>query len=46
MNQDDIDKRRKYVIGSDTYKLLFKTDEDPIGGYVKINGVIFKCWGL
>ena len=29
MNQDDIDKKKKIcVIGSDTYKLLFKTDED------------------
>lgn len=47
LNEDDIEHRRKVcVIGSDTYKLLYKVGEDPIGTYVKINGVYFQVVGV
>lgn len=47
INQGDIDKRRKVcVIGDETYKLLYEQNEDPIGTYVKINGVYFQVVGV
>ena len=47
LNQDDIDNQRKVcVIGDETYKLLYKKDEEPIGTYVKINGVYFQVVGV
>lgn len=47
LNQDDIDNRRKVaVIGDETYKLLFKKEEDPIGEYIRVNGVYFQVVGV
>lgn len=47
LNQDDIENRRKVcVIGDETYKLLYKKEEDPIGTYIKINGVYFQVVGV
>jgi len=47
LNQDDIEAKRKVcVIGIDTYKLLYNIAEDPIGTYVKINGVYFQVVGV
>ncbi len=47
LNQNDLDEFKKVcVIGQDTYKLLFKKDEDPIGKYIQINGVYFTVIGV
>lgn len=47
INEEDIEQRRKIcVIGSDAYKLLYKKDEEPIGTYIKINGVYFQVVGV
>ena len=46
LNEHDIEKQRKVcVIGMDTYKLLYKKNENPIGTYIKINGVYFQVVG-
>ena len=47
LNQEDIDSQRKVcVIGNETYKLLYKKDEECIGTYIKINGVYFQVVGV
>ena len=47
LNEDDIKSRRKVcVIGIDTYKLLYNIEEDPVGTYLKINGVYFQVVGV
>lgn len=47
INEDDIEKRRKIcVIGTDVYKLLYESEENPIGTYIKINGVYFQVVGV
>lgn len=47
INDLDIKEKRKVcVIGSRARELLFKPDENPIGQYVKIEGVFFKVIGV
>jgi len=47
INEEDISKRRKIcVIGMETYKLLYKKDEEPIGTYINVNGVYFQVVGV
>ncbi|MCW3076878.1 MAG: Macrolide export permease protein MacB [Bacteroidetes bacterium] len=47
LNDFDIKEKRKVcIIGSRVRELLFKKDEDPIGEYVRINGVYFRIIGL
>jgi len=47
INNDDISKQRKVcVIGTETYKLLYKKDEDVIGTYINVNGVYFQVVGV
>lgn len=47
INKKDIEKGRKIcVIGTDAYKLLYKSSEEPIGTYLKINGVYFQVVGV
>ena len=47
LNEDDIQNNRKVcVIGEETYKLLYKVNEEPIGTYVQINGVYFQVVGV
>jgi len=47
INEDDITHRRKIcVIGTETYKLLYKKDEDAIGTYINVNGVYFQVVGV
>ena len=47
INQDDIEQTRKVcVIGERTQKELFEEDEDPIGGYIRIDGIYFQVVGV
>ncbi len=47
LNQEDIDYARKVcVIGERTQKELFEDDENPIGGFIRIDGVYFKVIGV
>lgn len=47
MNQLDIKYRRKNaVIGEYVKKVLFEEDENPIGNYIKVNGVYFQVVGI
>ena len=46
LNQNDLDEYRKVcVIGNRTKEMLFERGEDPIGEYVRINGVYFMVIG-
>ena len=40
------DKRKAAVIGKDVVKALYDYGEDPIGSYIKINGVNFMVIGI
>lgn len=47
INQYDIEQKRKVaVIGNRVQEILFEKDEDPLGKYIKINGVYFQVVGL
>ena len=47
LNQKDIDDKRKIcVVGTRVQEILFKKDENPIGQYVRINGVYFMVVGI
>ncbi|MFW5758134.1 MAG: ABC transporter permease [Bacteroidota bacterium] len=47
LNQIDIDKTRKVaVIGKYVYETLFNKNENPIGEYIRINGVYFQVVGV
>ncbi len=47
INQNDIeDKRKVAVIGEGVLKELYEIDEDPLGTYVKIQGVNFMVIGV
>jgi putative ABC transport system permease protein len=47
LNQRDLDEKRKVcVIGMEVLNSLFLEGEEPIGDYIKINGVAFKVVGL
>ncbi len=46
LNDNDIREKRKVcVIGNRVKEELFKADEDPLGSYIRINGVYFKVIG-
>ncbi|MBS1646646.1 MAG: ABC transporter permease [Bacteroidetes bacterium] len=46
LNQKDVDDRRKIcVIGSRVAEILFKKEENPLGKYIRINGVYFMVVG-
>ncbi len=46
INELDLKEKRKVcVIGKGVQKILFQAGEDPIGDYIKINGVYFKVIG-
>ena len=47
LNEMDMDEKRKVcVIGMEVQNSLFLPGEEPIGDYIKINGVAFKVVGL
>jgi len=47
LNEHDIEERRKVVaLGRTVNDALFKGVEDPLGKYIKINGVPFKVIGV
>jgi putative ABC transport system permease protein len=47
INDKDIAEKRKVaVIGNRVQEILFEADEDPIGQYIRINGVYFQVVGL
>jgi len=47
MHPLDLDEKRKVaVIGARVYKILFGKGEDPIGQYIKIQGIYFKVIGV
>ncbi|WP_321316381.1 ABC transporter permease [Labilibaculum sp.] len=46
LNQVDINETRKIaIIGERVIEVLFEKDEDPIGEYIKLNGVYFQVVG-
>ena len=47
INDLDIkDKRKNVVIGTRVFEEMFEVDEDPIGEYIRIQGVYFKVVGV
>ncbi|HQQ94332.1 MAG TPA: ABC transporter permease [Bacteroidia bacterium] len=47
INELDIREKRKVcVIGERLVEQLFKKDEDPLGAYIRVNGVYFKIIGI
>lgn len=47
LNQPDINSKRKVaVIGNMVEEVLFEKDEEPIGKYIRINGVYFQVVGV
>ncbi|MGB5404775.1 MAG: ABC transporter permease [Robiginitalea sp.] len=47
INEEDMSQQRKVVvIGERTQQELFEKDEDPIGQYIRIDGVYFKVIGV
>lgn len=46
-NELDIKNQRKVcVIGREVYHTLFKKDENPIGSYIRANGIYFQIIGV
>lgn len=47
INDEDIEQARKIcVIGERTQKELFEEDENPIGGYIRIDNIYFQVVGV
>ena len=47
INDDDIEQERKVcVIGERTQRELFDEEEDPLGGYINIDGINFQVVGV
>ncbi len=46
-NEEDMKQSRKVcIIGERTEQELFEKDEDPIGGYIRIDGIYFQVVGV
>ncbi len=43
---DIINKRKVCVIGTNVYDELFKKDENPLGSYVRVNGIYYQVIGV
>ena len=47
LNDNDLKEKRKVaVLGQEVVNVLFESDEDPIGDYIKINGIFFQVIGV
>ncbi len=47
INDIDIQYKRKVcVIGTNVYDALFKKDENPIGQYIRVNGIYYQVIGV
>ena len=47
INNVDIDNRRKVcVIGTEVYETLFDKGENPLGQYIRLNGIYFQVVGV
>lgn len=45
-NNDIVERKKVCVIEEDIYKQLFDKDENPIGQYIKINGINYNVVGM
>jgi putative ABC transport system permease protein len=46
LNEDDLEQKRKVlVIGQRVVDMLFETGDNPIGEFIRVNGVYFKVVG-
>jgi len=43
---DIINKRKVCVLGTDVYSELFKRGENPLGHYIRVNGIYFQVIGV
>jgi putative ABC transport system permease protein len=47
INDEDIKLKRKVcIIGEKVYEVMFDKDEDPVGKYLRVNGVYFMVVGV
>ncbi|MCD8186421.1 MAG: ABC transporter permease, partial [Rikenellaceae bacterium] len=47
INEMDVENRRKVcVLGREVYETLFEKDEDPLGQYIRLNGMFFQVVGV
>ncbi len=47
INEEDIKENRKVcIIGEKVYDVMFEKDEDPVGTYLRVNGVYFLVVGV
>lgn len=47
INDEDIKFKRKVcIIGEKVYEVMFDKDEDPVGKYIRVNGVYFMVVGV
>ncbi len=47
INEEDIRENRKVcIIGEKVYEVMFEKDEDPVGTYLRVNGVYFLVVGV
>ncbi|MFT3737302.1 MAG: ABC transporter permease [Breznakibacter sp.] len=47
INEEDIRLKRKVcIIGEKVYEVMFEKDEDPVGKYLRVNGVYFMVVGV
>ena len=47
INEDDIKSKRKVcIIGERVYEVMFENDENPVGKYLRVNGVYFMVVGV
>lgn len=47
LNETDVQGRRKVcVIGREVYETLFAPEEEPLGAYIRVNGIYFQVIGV